>query len=273
MGCVGVAGKFGALAGLSPFQMLAAQVSLLVPLSAGAVYFRYGARGFVLVRPWVLVVRTVSGFIYFASFYASLEGISVADALVLESTNPFFAMLITAGLFGHRHSRASISMAVVAFGGVCLILLHHSAKELVNPYSLLALLAGVGRAAGSIATGVAGETEPAERIIFYYALGVLLFCAVMLPSQWHPVQGTEWWILVVPALLYVPQNFIYTISNRLIPAYLVGALFYSAIVVGIAADHSIWHTQFGARGVVGIVLVVAAGLGLVAIRARQARQP
>lgn len=269
MGCVGVAGKFGALAGLSPFQMLAAQVSLLVPLSGVALYWRHGARGFVPNRPWVLVARTVAGFVYFASFYASLRGISVADALVLESTNPFFAMLITSVLYGHRHSRASIGMAILAFGGVCLILLVHDTKSLVNPYSLFALLAGVGRASGSIATGVAGKTEPPERIIFFYTLGMLVFSAAMLPSQWHSVDGVEWWILVAPALLFVPQNVVYTVANRLIPAYLVGALFYSAIVVGMAADHFLWGTEVGARGLIGTVLVVAAGIGLVVVRARE----
>lgn len=271
MGGVGVAGKFGALAGLSPFQMLAAQVSLLVPVSAAALYFRHGAKGFVPVRPWVLVLRTAAGFVYFSSFYASLHGITVADALVLESTNPFFAMIIMAGLFGQRPSRASIGLAVVAFAGVCLMLLHHSAKDLVNPYSLLALLAGVGRAAGSIATGVAGKTEPPERIIFFYTLGMLLFSGVMLPSEWHSPQGTEWWILAAPALLFVPQNLVYTIANRLIPAYLVGALFYSAIVVGIVADDWVWGATIGGRGLLGSVLVVAAGLGLVMVRARNAR--
>ncbi|MEM7134997.1 MAG: DMT family transporter [Myxococcota bacterium] len=268
MGCVGVAGKFGALAGLSPFQMLAAQVSLLVPVSAAALYLRHGSAGFVPVRPWRLVVRTVSGFVYFLSFYASLKGISVADALVLESTNPFFAMLITTLLFRERPSGLSVGLALVAFGGVCLILLHHGAQGLLNPYSLLGLLAGLGRAAGSVATGVAGRSEPPERIIFYYASGMLLFSAVALPFNWHAIQGTEWWILIAPAILFVPQNLAYTVANRLIPAYLVGALFYSAILVGVVADRWLWDTEIGVHGLVGTLLVVAAGLGLLVDKRR-----
>ena len=272
MGCVGVAGKFGALAGVTPFQMLAAQVSLLVPTAAAALFFRHGVRGFVPVRPWILVLRTAAGLVYFLSFYASLKGISVADALVLESTNPFFAMLIGALFLKRRESRASIALAVVAFAGVALILLNHNAKSFLNPYSLLALLAGVGRAAGSIATGLAGESEPPERIIFYFALGMLTFSSATLPWLWHPVEGAQWWILIAPALLFVPQNLLYTVSNHLIPAYLVGALFYSAILVGVIADRVLWDTVVGARGLVGTVLVVAAGLGLVWVRARAARR-
>ena len=271
MGCVGVAGKFGALAGLSPFQMLAAQVSLLVPFAGALLYRRHGRAGFRAVQPWRLIVRTLAGFLYFSSFYASLKGIPVADALVLESTNPFFAMAITALLFGHRPSRLSLMLSVIAFVGVCLILLSHEAESLLNPYALLALVAGVGRAAGSIATGFAAETEPTERIIFYYALGMLLFSTAALPWEWRTVGGHSWWILLAPALLFVPQNVAYTISNRLIPAYLVGALFYSAILVGMVADRVFWGTQVGARGLVGTLLVVAAGLGLVWERARQAR--
>lgn len=271
MGGVGVAGKFGALAGLSPFQMLAAQVSLLVPVAAGALYLNHGARGFVPVRPWRLVVRTVAGFVYFLSFYASLSGITVADALVLESTNPFFAMAIGGLFLRHKINARSVLLAVVAFAGVCLILLHHDSRDLVNPYSLLALLAGVGRAVGSLATGIAAETEPAERIVFYYALGMLAFSGTALFWQWQPVDGNGWWILLAPAVLFVPQNAVYTIANRLIPAYLVGALFYSAILVGMVADQLLWNTEFGTRGLAGTALVVGAGLGLVWERSKAAK--
>ena len=94
----------------------------------------------------------------------------MADALVLESTNPFFALLIGRLFLRRRLSRLEVVLCVVAFGGVCLMLIHHNARGLLNPYALLALMAGVGRAVGSSATGVAGRTEPPERIMFYYAL-------------------------------------------------------------------------------------------------------
>lgn len=270
MGGIGVAGKLGAAAGLSPFQLLAAQVALLAPVSGIALWLRRGASGMRPVRPGILVVRTVSGFAYFAAFYWALQGIPVADALVLESTNPFFAMLMARVLMGHRVSAAAIGMAVVAFLGVCLILLQHGVAELLNPYSLLALLAGVARASGSVATGVAGRTEPPERIMFYYASGMLLFSAAALWVEWRPVGGEALWILAVPALLFLPQNLAYTIANRWAPAYLVGALFYSAILVGVLADRFLFGTELGVRGAIGMVLTVGAGLGLAWARARDA---
>lgn len=268
MGGIGIAGKFGAAAGLSPFQLLAAQVALLVPVSAAGLYLRYGAAGFRPRRPWILVIRTFSGFLYFTSFYWSLKGIPLADALVLESTNPFFAMLIAWFFLGKRTNRLSIFMSVIAFFGVCLILIDHSAREILNPYSLLALLAGVGRASGSVSTGVAGQTEPAERIMMYYALGMLLFSGAALTWQWAPVEGRHWWILAVPAVLFLPQNLAYTIANQLVPAYLVGALFYSAILVGLLADHFLFHAVLNTRGIVGMLLTVVAGLGLAWARSR-----
>ncbi len=270
MGGVGVAGKFGAQAGLSPFQLLAAQVALLAPLAGVVLARRSGAAGFVPVRPSMLVVRTVSGFTYFVSFYWALQGIPVADALVLESTNPFFSMCIARVLLGQRVDRGSIAMAVIAFAGVCLILIHHDVQGLFNPYSLLALFAGFARAAGSVSTGLAGETEPPERIMFFYAAGMFLLCVAVLPWQWTPISGTHTWlILAAPALLFVPQNLAYTIANRRAPAYLVGALFYSAILVGVAADRLLWHSTIGPRGLIGMALTVGAGLGLAWLRARR----
>lgn len=268
MGGIGIAGKFGAIAGLSPFQMLAAQVVLLVPVSGTVLYLRFGLAGFRPEKSWVLVIRTISGFVYFTSFYWALKGISVADALVLESTNPFFAMLI-ARLFLNQHvNRASIVMLGLAFLGVCLILIDHTARGMINPYSFLALLAGLGRASGSVSTGVAGKTEPPERIMMYYAIGMLLFCCSAFPWQWAPIEGRSWWILAAPAVLFLPQNLAYTIANRLVPAYLVGALFYSAILVGILADHFFFNEVLSARGILGMLLTVTAGLGLAWARSR-----
>lgn len=268
MGGAGIAGKFAAVAGLSPFQMLAAQVALLLPVSAIALYIRYGAAGFRPNRPWVLVVRTICGIVYFASFYWALKGIPVANALVLESTNPFFAMLIGRLYLKQHVDRASIAMSALAFLGVCLLLGDPSGQQILNPYSLLALLAGVGRATGSVATGVAGQTEPAERIMMYFSLGMLLFSGAALPWNWEPVSGASWWILLAPAVLFVPQNVAYTVSNRLIPAYLTGALFYSAILVGALADYFLFHTPLTTQGVIGMLLTVFAGLGLARCRAK-----
>ncbi len=269
MGCIGIAGKLGAGVGLSPFVLLAAQVVLLAPLSGMLLLIRQGWAGIKPVSPWILTIRTVSGFIYFSAFYEALKGIPVADALVLESTNPFFAMLLAKVFLGHRVSAATICLAILAFLGVCLILFQHSAQGILNPYSLLALLAGVARAAGSVATGVAGRTEPPERIMFYYAVGMLVFSVSIATWEGAQLETSSLWILAIPALLFVPQNLAYTVANRIAPAYLVGALFYSAILIGLFADHFIFSTEFGIRGVIGMGITVAAGLGLAWVRARE----
>ncbi|MEM1156352.1 MAG: hypothetical protein AAGI44_19625, partial [Pseudomonadota bacterium] len=77
MGCIGIAGKFGAGAGFSPFLLLASQVILLGPVAGVSLLVRHGIKGVQPVRPWIIVVRTLSGFIYFAAFYAALQGIPV----------------------------------------------------------------------------------------------------------------------------------------------------------------------------------------------------
>ncbi|MEM8953742.1 MAG: DMT family transporter [Verrucomicrobiota bacterium] len=269
MGGIGIAGKLGAGAGLSPFQLLAAQVILLAPVAGVALYLRHGTPGFRPARPGILVLRTLCGFTYFASFYWAVQGIPVADALVLESTNPFFAMFISLVFLRQRVSIAAIGLAVLAFLGVCLILLEHSAKTMLNPYSLLALLAGVARAGGSVTTGVAGRSEPPERIMFYYALGMFLFSGLALCIEWRPIKASDLWILALPAIMFLPQNLAYTVANRLAPAYLVGALFYSAILVGVLADRLLFKTTLGMQGLFGMIITIAAGLGLAWLRSRE----
>ncbi len=269
MGLLGIAAKLGAPHGVNAYQVVVAQMSLTALIMAVVILVKHGWRGFRLTNLKLYVIRTTAGTIYFSAFYLSLKGIPITDALVLESTSPFFALIIASVMERKRLSKMTLSVLGVAFVGVCLILLHHSTQTIFNVYALLGLSTGVARAVGGLSTRALMQVEPVERILFYFPLGTLLIVAASFPWTWPSGSFADGWpYLLAIAILFVPLGLAWAFGNQMAPSYLVGALFYSAIIIAALGDNFIWNVNFTPRVIIGICLVIGAGLGLTVLEAR-----
>lgn len=273
MGVLGVASKLGAAHKINAYQVVVAQMLLITVIMAIYILLRHGVAGFRLTHPKAYLIRTAAGAVYFSSFYLSLKGIPVTDALVLESTSPFFALIIMAVMERVRISWSIILVLTVAFAGVCLILLHHSNAQLLNPFALLGLLSGLARAVGGLSTRALTHVEPLERILFYYPLGTMLCVAVTFPWTWPAGSLAQGWpYLLFIGVAFVPLGLSWALANKWVPSYLAGALFYSSIIVAAIADNTIWDVDFTPKVIIGIVLVISAGVALTAIEATQGKR-
>ncbi|WOO42975.1 DMT family transporter [Rubellicoccus peritrichatus] len=273
MGLLGIISKLGAAYHINAFQVVFAQMSLVTIVMGGYILLRHGLAGFRLQRPGLYLIRTSAGTTYFCAFYLALKGMPITDVLVLESTSPFFALIIMTVMERKRLSPATLGVLTVAFVGVCLILLHHSEKALFNPYALLALLTGLARGIGALSTRALTQVEPIERILFYYPLGTLTFASLTFFWTWPTGSLDQGWpYLLLIGVLFIPLGLSWSMANKFIPSYLAGALFYSSIIVAAIADNTIWDVNFTPKVITGIVLVIAAGAGLTALEALNNRK-
>ncbi|MEM9226799.1 MAG: DMT family transporter [Verrucomicrobiota bacterium] len=275
MALLGIVAKLGAPQQISAFQLVAAQMSLISLIMAVVILWRSGWRGFAIRNGKVFATRITAGMIYFSAIFLSLQGIPLTDALVLESTNPFWALLITAVMGKKRMTLPIALLLMVAFTGVCLILIVHSldAKQMLNGFALLALLSGIARAVGGLSTKALTKVEPVERILFFYPLCVCLMASLTFPWTWGSASiAVIWPYLLATAVIFVPLGLFWSFANKWIPSYLAGALFYSAIVVSAVADYFIWQVQFRPQAILGMGLVISAGLGLILLEAQAAKQ-
>jgi drug/metabolite transporter (DMT)-like permease len=149
----------------------------------------------------LLVVRGMLGFVALSCFYYALIHLPIADATVIQYTNPVFTVLIAAVVLAERVGRREITLALVSLGGVVMIarptFLFGGNGAALPPLAVGVALAGaIFSAAAYVTVRRLGRTEQAMVIVFYFSLiSTILSFPMMIPVYVHPA-GSEWLVLL-----------------------------------------------------------------------------
>lgn len=172
-------------------------------IAVGLTWLYLRSRG---VSPWgerrkMLVVRGLLGFGALLCFFYSVVHLPLADATVLQYTNPVFAALIAAMLLGERLRPFEGACVVGSLAGVLLVarptfLFGSGAKEL-DPLAVgAALLGALLSAAAYVAVRSLTKTEEPLVIVFYF--GVVSLIGSLPLAALNPVlpKGADWLVLL-----------------------------------------------------------------------------
>jgi drug/metabolite transporter (DMT)-like permease len=158
------------------------------------------------VPPWGnnrprLVVRGMVGFLALSGFYYALVHLPLADANVIQYTNPVWAALLAVPVLGERLRGREVASVAVSMAGVVIatrptFLFGHGAGAL-DPLAVgVGLLAAVCSAGAYVTVrSLRGKEDPLV-IVFYFAL-VSTICAfpTALPGAVWPTRW-EWLVLL-----------------------------------------------------------------------------
>ncbi len=160
------------------------------------------ARG---VSPWgrerkLLLGRGALGFVALSCFYFGVIHLPLADATVIQYTNPVFTALLAALLISERIGRVEVGLVVASLGGVVLMArptFLFGGEGGLDPLAVTVALAGaVFSAAAYVSVRRLARTEDPWVIVFYFALVSTIASAPMAaPVYIHPV-GWEWGLLL-----------------------------------------------------------------------------
>jgi drug/metabolite transporter (DMT)-like permease len=148
----------------------------------------------------LLLLRGLIGLAALASLYFSLIRLPLAEATVLQFTNPLWTALIAALLLGEALHRRELALTAVSLAGVILVvrpfgLLGGSQVEL-DPLGVAGALAGALLAAGAYVLVRRLRRHDAMLVVFTFALvSVVIGFPLMLPSFVWP-QGYQWVLLL-----------------------------------------------------------------------------
>ena len=153
----------------------------------------------------------------------------------------------------------------VGFCGV-LIILRPEAGD-ISPVAVIALAGGVLAAVAKVTVRRLAVTEPASRIVFYFALHAALLSAVPLIWAWEmPSDPTTWlWLASVGALATAGQ-FLLTRGYALKPAGQLAPFSYFSLLFGALLGWIFWQEALTWGILIGASLIVVGGL--LASRAR-----
>jgi len=157
------------------------------------------------ISPWgtrraLLLLRGTLGFGALLCFFYSVVHLPLADATVIQYTNPVFASLIAALVIGERLRVRDGTYIAASLAGVLLVarpsFLFGTPQELESLAVGIALLGALLSAAAYVAVRALTKTEEPLVIVFYFA-AVSVAGSIPL-AAFDPVwpTGTEWLVLV-----------------------------------------------------------------------------
>jgi drug/metabolite transporter (DMT)-like permease len=226
------------------------------------------------VRPWgtrekrpLLVVRGVFGFLALSCFYHSIVHLPLADATVIQYTNPVWAGLLAVPFLGERLRRREVASVLVSMAGVALVMqpsfLFGHGAALAPTTVMIGLLGAMSSGVAYVTVRKLGATEHPAVIVFYFSL-VSVFAAIptALPGAVWPTPR-EWLVLVGVGVTTQLGQIALTHGLRLERAGRATATAYLQIVfaafwgIVIFAEVPDWGTFLGATLIVGSTIALA----------------
>jgi S-adenosylmethionine uptake transporter len=223
--------------------------------------------------------RAVLGVTGLGLWFFSLTGLPLGTAMTLNSmSSVWLALFVVAGsLLSAGDGRSSVSAGLVlsvmaGFAGVALVLRPTIDQQQVW-YGLAGLMSGMAAALAYLHVAALGRVgEPEDRIVFYFSVGGIVLGGVLVALQGgpapHTVQGLGL-ILAVGILATTAQLLMtraWAIGHPLVNA----ALQYLGIAFSVALGVWVFDDPLGAATLLGMALIVCAGITATRMRSRAA---
>ena len=277
-----VLGSFLIVASELLFASMGAAVKLAAStLNNEMIVFMRNAVGLGLLLPLVLragpvatlatrvahlhLLRAGAGVAAMYCFFYALGELALADGMLLKMTAPLFIPLIA--LFWLRELPGWLVILAVAigFGGVLLVL---DPRTQVNPAALVGLLGGLLAALAKVTVRRLTRTEPATRIVFYFAVLALLISTLPLLWAWRTPTPRELGLLLVIGAAGTAGQLLLTRGYAAAPAARIAPFTYFSVVFAALYGYLFWREVLSAQFLAGALLIGVAGV--MALRGRAA---
>ncbi len=206
--------------------------------------------------PHLHLLRGLAGVSAMYCFFYAIGHIKLADAMLLKLTSPLFIPVVAFFWLGERMPVTVRWALGVGFVGVVMVL---QPGEEIDPVMLVALAGSALAALAMTTVRRLSATEPALRVVFYFAMVALGVSAIPLVWAWQTPTTEQWLLLVLVGVLATLGQLFMTRGYGTAPASQVGVYTYSAVLFGAAYGWLIWDETWGMASIAGAILVVLAG--------------
>lgn len=214
------------------------------------------------------LVRAVAGLSAMYCFFYAIGHVKLADAMLLKFTVPVFIPVVAWFWLSERFSsRAGLALAL-GFAGVMLIL---KPAGNANWVLLIALAGSFFSAIAKTTIRRLSRTEPAPRIVFYFALTGVAISSVPLSWAWQTPTAAQWLLLLSLGPLATMGQLCMTRGYSAAPASEVGLFTFSAVLFGAGYGWLFWGELWDWLSLVGAFLVGSAGAIMLRGEPRAAR--
>ena len=217
--------------------------------------------------------RSLTGVVSLFLWFYAIGGLPVATAMTLNYMSSVWMALFMMGgavmLGGARVDGRLVGTVLLGFAGVALVL-RPTLEQQQLWFGLAGLLSGITAATAYLqVTALARAGEPEFRIVFYFAAGGIV--AGALTTLWtgisgHTPQGVA--LLVAVGLLATTGQLMMTRAYATGRTLVNASLQYLGIAWSFAYGVLLFNDSVTAMALVGMLLIVGAGLAATLLRSR-----
>ncbi len=236
------------------------------------VFFR-NLLGVALLLPWLFknglpairtnrihlhFMRAGVGVVAMGCLFYTWGHLPLAQAALLKQTAPFFMPILAFFWLGERVGWLVKLSILIGFSGVYLIL--NPQEGAFNWVVMVALCGAFLGALAKVTVRNLRSTEPAQRIVFYFALFSALIALVPAVIGWQPLTWPLFGLLIVVAACSTLAQLLLSKAYGMAPAGQLGPFTYGSVAFAVFLGWLIWDEQLTTYMWAGICLVCGAGL-------------
>jgi drug/metabolite transporter (DMT)-like permease len=223
------------------------------------------------------VIRSALMFGSYICFYLSLAALPLAETVSLFFSGPIFITILSVFFLDEKIEFSSWVAVLVGFLGVVIML--KPGSQMADPASLMALLAALLYAIGSIITRKLGKTDSGISLAFYPTVMYIVFSATLsialsrmsatdqshpsvafLLHEWQlPSQG-DFLLLLAIGLIAATGFYFLSQAYRLGSPAAIAPFEYISVPLGVLGGYIFWKDVLGLQSIIGMVLIVGSGL-------------
>ncbi|SDR88688.1 DMT family transporter [Pseudomonas oryzae] len=209
-------------------------------------------------RPWAHLKRTFCGLAAMYCYFYALAHLPLTDAMLFSYAAPVFTPLIGWWWLKESLTRRMLLATAIGFAGV--VLVAKPSGALVSGISLIGILASIMAACAFVSIREMSNTEPAFRIVFWFALFSALVSALPLLWAWQPLDRQQLFLLLAAGVVASFGQLTMSHAYACAPPGLIGPVAYLAIVFGGIIAWLRWNEVPSSASILGASLIFAASL-------------
>lgn len=262
-----------ALADAPPFQVLImrgiAACLWCIPLVFALGLIRELPKAF---HPWV-VLRSLSEVGAILAFIVALNHMPIADLTAICQISPLVVLLGMWLFFGEKVGGLRLGLVVLGITGALLVA--QPGGEAASPFAIFGFLTAVGAAGRDILSRKVPPRTPALVVTFSTLFIVMMSAVVMsllFETQVPPTFRHVWLMVIAGFFLTCGHSFVF-MAYRMAPARVVAPFNYSFMVWAGLSGLIVFSQVPNTLAIIGMLLIMAAGLAIVMLEGRTRQGP
>ncbi|EPF93208.1 membrane protein [Acinetobacter gyllenbergii] len=218
--------------------------------------FKQGTRFVKTEKLWMHTWRSIVGLAAMYGFFYAIAHLKLSNAMVFTYSSPIFIPLIAWLFLKEKITTAMLCAAGLGFIGVFCVA--KPDQGLLNWISIVGISSSLLASMAFVTVRALTQTEPPERIVFYFCLIGSLLSVIPMFWVWRPYHLQELLFLIGAGVLANVSQIFMSHAYRLAPAGQIAPVNYIAIIFAGLWGFLLWNEVPDLYSVIGFGIILSA---------------